>query len=527
MKISFISLLIAIILVSALILCSCAQSTSSSTTSSTATTSSNLTPKKGGILRYTDMVGPRSAIGWMADPFSYLGGEWTPIILETLLSGDLKGQLTPFLATNYEVASDQKSITLMLRKGVKFHDGSDLNAAVVKWNLEQLMNAKLGDNANYSSVDTLDDYTVRINLKKYTNTMLGTLAQTYIISKDAYDKNGGSKGGAEYLQWHPVGTGPFKFVSYEPKVSLICTRFDNYWQKGKPYLDGIEMYFIGDAMTRSASFEAGETDCIGGDLSKVEYDLQQKGYKIALMYMSLRAILPDTNNTGSIFRDIKLRQAIDYAIDRDAMVKSLSYGFWSSTHQFAFPGTASYITNLSERKYDPEQAKKLLASAGYGEKRLSIKILASETTFNKDSLVAIQGYLSKVGIDVTLDMLDTAGYENYSGKGWNNALIATGIALEANMNGIIERNLSQNRTRFVSLQITDELQALFTKAANAVTYDPASVQEVTRYIHDNAVLIPVYGTARGNVIKPYVHDAGFYTQQSWTMWTPADAWLSK
>ena len=183
--------LLAILVVFSLALTSCSTSsspsTSSSKPSSTAAasvttskppvTSSSTTakqPKSGGVFKVITARAPQGNVGWFADA-TFRGGLWTTPMNDGLLDCDFNGKISPRLATAWEVASDMKSIKLSLRKGVKFHDGSDFNAKVAKWNIEQLMAAKTSTTSSYSSVDIVDDYTIRINLKQYQNTILNDL----------------------------------------------------------------------------------------------------------------------------------------------------------------------------------------------------------------------------------------------------------------------------------------------------------------------------------------------------------------
>ncbi len=146
-------------------------------------------------------------------------------------------------------------ITFTLRKGVKFHDGTDFNAEAVKFNLEAKKAAKMSGTEDWSSIDILDDYTVRINLLQYVNTALARFTAIYgaMVSPTAFKKNG-----IDWARWNPVGTGPFQFVGFERDVSAKYKRFEGYWQKGKPYLDGVEYLYIKDPMTQSATMEAKE-----------------------------------------------------------------------------------------------------------------------------------------------------------------------------------------------------------------------------------------------------------------------------
>ena len=162
---------------------------------------------------------------------------------DTLLRGDKKGNIIPWLAESYKIADDQKSITFSLRKGVKFHDQSDFNALVAKWNLDNFIDAKMQE--NWASVDVVDDYTIRVNFTKWQNTLLSTFVEptfpAFIVSKTAFEKNG-----KDWMRTHPVGTGPFIFDSSVLDVNYKVKRNPDWWVKGKPYLDGINYIIVGD-----------------------------------------------------------------------------------------------------------------------------------------------------------------------------------------------------------------------------------------------------------------------------------------
>ena len=195
--------LVAVILIIGSILAGCAKETATTTPAKTTAppTTTVAAPKSGGTFKYADPIGPRTSLGWMADPVGFLNGVYTNIFFDSLLESDNNGIIKPCLATKYEVSSDLKTITLTLRQGVKFHDGSDLNATVVKWNLDQIIGAKIGEYTSVTSVDIVDNYTVKLNVSKYTNTLLNFIGSTFIISKAYYDSKGGGKEAIEAMRW--------------------------------------------------------------------------------------------------------------------------------------------------------------------------------------------------------------------------------------------------------------------------------------------------------------------------------------
>jgi ABC-type transport system substrate-binding protein len=513
--------ILSVILISGLVLSGCTTQTATTTTTLAAGT-----PKYGGTFKIADAIGPRTSIGWIADPVGFLGGPFSNIFMDTILESDVNGVIKPCLATKFDVSSDLKTITLTLRQGVKFHDGSDWNATAAKWNIDQLIAAKIGDYINVSSVDMVDTYTVKLNVSTYTNTLLNSIASTYIVSKAAYDTHGANKDAIEWMRWNPVGTGPFKFVSYTPNVVIKGIKNTDYWQKGKPYVDAIEYNIIGDQMTRAQSLQAGEMDAIGGDLSKVEYDLQQKGFQIVKGYISTGGLVPDSKNADSPLSNLKVRQAIDYAIDRAAICTTLGYGFWAPTEQFAVPGTTSWITSLPTNNYNVDKAKQLLTEAGYAN-GFKITLYGSVAITSKDFATAVQGYLSKIGITLDVNLMDHASYTDLSLKGWKNGFAAGAKSVDGNMDYALNLAWTQTTPYHPSMDKPDAFQALYNTAAAAKTFDPALTQKAIKYMYDNEMYIPVYCNSRGQVMQTYVHDTGFYTFHNWASWRPSDVWLNK
>lgn len=503
-----------------------AATTTAATTPAASTPAPSVTPKRGGIFKFADPRAPSTTIGFFAEAGAQ-GGMWSNPTFESFMECDINGKFTPCLATDCQVASDLKSITLTLRKGVKFHDGSDFNATVAKWNLDMMINAKLpGDYSKMTSVDVIDDYTIKINLATYQNTILNTLASVYMTSKDAYDKLG-----KEGVRWNPVGTGPFKFVSFQRDVAVKFAKFDGYWRKDAkgnplPYLDGVEMYFVTDPVTMSAAFSAGEFDAFGGDLSSVHYDQQQKGNQVVKCFSGAYTLVPDGKNTDSPWNNLKVRQALDYAVDRDALVKARGFGFWQTSYQFANPGTPSYITNLVNRSYNVDKAKQLLTEAGFPN-GFQTKVYADSASSDRDAVTAIQSYMTKIGIQADLQILDFASYGNYRTKGWNNAVLAGMTGFFANMNTGISTYWAKDANMYPSVDKTDAFQALHVASLTSKDFDPALEQKVIQYMYDNAMCLPLWAGSRGDVIKPYVKDTGFYEMQAWPGWKPYNTWLNK
>ena len=213
--------------------------------------------------------------GWPAD--SNINQTVTQVCCDTLLRGDSKGNVIPWLAESYKLAEDRNSVTFNLRKGVKFHDGSDFNAEVAKWNLDNFINAKM--QPNWASVDVLDDNTIRLNFTQWQNTLLTSFVEptypAFMVSKAAFDKHGEA-----WMREHPVGTGPFIYDSFVFDASYKVVKNPDYWVKGKPYLDGINYILIADPTTQRMAMKAGEGDLVTNVTAMDMADLAAAGLTV-------------------------------------------------------------------------------------------------------------------------------------------------------------------------------------------------------------------------------------------------------
>jgi peptide/nickel transport system substrate-binding protein len=492
-----------------------------SATTTSPTSSSTSAVKKGGTFKFIDPRNPSSTLGWWAESGNLATMASAPA-QETLLYFDLAHNVYPMLATKWEIAPDLKSITFTLRKGVKFHDGSDFNADIAKWNFDMFLQAKANAVSAWDSVEKLDDYTIRINVKSWENTILDDISDTmYMVPKQTYDQKG-----KDWMRWNPVGTGPFKFVSFERDVSIKFTRFENYWQAGKPYLDAIELYWVQDPMTMSAAIRSEAVDAVGRDLARAEYDLVQAGYPLVSCYTGVVSLIPDSKNPDSPFANEKVRLALQYGIDREAIVKTLGFGFQQATYQYSHSLASSYIKDLPPRSYDLDKAKQLLAEAGY-PKGFDTKFIAQNISTDKEQMVAVQGYLNKMGIRTSVDWVDPTTYDKYRVGGWQNGLLCNALVVSANGGMWAKTAFFQKGAYYPSLNKTDESAKLLTAVRSSKEYDPALMGNLNRYIYDTSMVIPLYATSRGHLYQSWVHDIGMYQGSGWTKWIPENIWLSK
>jgi peptide/nickel transport system substrate-binding protein len=478
-------------------------------------------PQLGGILKIIEVTGPKTPFGWPVESVGESTVAHKPIV-ESLVRLHYSGRIEPWLAESWKVAPDKKSVTFVLRKGVKFHDGTDFNAEAAKFNLDALKSGKNPGTEDWGSIDIVDAYTVRINLLKYSNIFLSRLAGTpgSMVSPTAFKTKG-----IEWARWNPVGTGPFEFVSFERDVSMKYKKFYGYWQKDKPYLDGLQYVYIKDPMTQAATIEAGEAHVLNTETGKMAADLKAMGLNVYAADTGVVVLIPDSMNADSPLANKKVREAIDYAIDKEAVVKAKGYGFWRAAYQLPTTGSMAYMKDFQGRKYNPAKAKQLLAEAGYA-KGFKTRIIP-HFAVDRDVMVSIQSYLGKIGITVDLEFVDQGKFTEYRRKGWKNGLLCQPLGEFPNYLQTIEYYFAPATLEFPSLKKPAGLEKPLNEALQTINPELPRVYKLLKMFNDDVTVVPIHTTGRACVSQKNVHDTGHLTLGNWGWWTSEKAWMSK
>ena len=258
-------------------------------------------PRYGGDLRIIYNAGPR-ILGYSleqgpGDLFVLLNA------VEKVVEFNDKQELVPWLAESVDVNDQKKTITIKMRKGIKFHDGSDCDAGAIAWNYEQqVANKRIGYLDKWGSMDVVDKYTLVIHYTGgYNNQLImGWLWSPPIFSKEAFEKAGGGdiEKSKQWARSNVSGTGPFKLLEYKRDDHMTLVRFDDYWGE-KPYLDRIMYLFIPDSVTASAMMQAGQADWWLGTPVKDQVDLEKKGLIRKSGPGSFGCIVPNIANPES------------------------------------------------------------------------------------------------------------------------------------------------------------------------------------------------------------------------------------
>jgi peptide/nickel transport system substrate-binding protein len=483
----------------------------------TTTPTSTPTPKRGGTVTFL-WRGATGSVGWPVECFGEIS-HTLQLFFEGLVRETVNGKYEPWLATSWYIAQDGKSVTFHLRKGVKFHDDTDFNAEAVKWNYDTWIEA--GRSPHWESVDVLDDYTVRVNLLSWRNTDMSAFSRRTFVSPTAFKEKG-----LDWIRIHPVGTGPFIFDQYIQDVETKGVRNPNYWEAGKPYVDAFVIKYVPDWPARRNAMEAGEGDLTVGELGRETADMKDIGLDIKSMHEANFCLIPSGGNLDSPWSDVKVRQAAEYALDREAIAKGLGYGEWTAPYQLAAPYTLGiYDPNFVGRRFDPEKAKELLKEAGYSN--------GFSTTIYpfpgcpRDLAVAIQDYLGRVGIEADIVYWEEAKFfELYNGGSFE-GLVLDGINAYPNWNESLRFWLTNEGNVFVTKAVPPELYAAIMESLSSLTPDLNLMKKATDIAYNMCVMFPVSNCGMSFGEATYVMDSGAMTLEFPFYFTPENIWLNK
>ena len=320
-------------------------------------------------------------------------------VSEPLVGLTIKGEVLPWLVESWEQSRDGRTWTLHLRKGVKFTDGTPVNAEAIKINLERFLKHSIGKAtlAIVESIAVADESTLKLTTKAPYAPLINTLGYHWIV---VYSPTQMKKTGDDAVHTAPVGSGPFKFVSHKRGQEVRLEANDQYWG-GKPRLRTVISRPFPDVSARVLALESGDVDLIFHVPPQEAARLRGNPKLTVYTLPSARVIWLFLNTQRDPFKDKRVRQALVHAIDREAIVKSI---FAGTARTLGSPGPAgSYgYTEAYDRAYDPEKAKRLLREAGQPNLTFSVHHSPGRYLLSGQVLEAIQGYLKQVGVTMRI-----------------------------------------------------------------------------------------------------------------------------
>ncbi len=323
-------------------------------------------------------------------------------------------KLVPALAETYEANLDATEYVFHLRHGVVFHDGTPFNAAAVKANIDRLSNPenRLSRRILVSMVahtEVLDDYTVKMVLTSPFGAFLNNMAHpgTFMVSPKALATYG------KDIATHPVGTGPYKFVSFVTDT-LKVAKNDAFWKSGLPKVDSITFRAVPENGTRFAMLQAGEAQFIYPLPAELAKAAQGNPNIQVITAPSIIARYVAMNNLKKPFDDIRVRQALNYAVDKVALARVVFSGY-AEPLDSPIPPDLGFYSKQGPWPYDPAKAKALLAEAGYPN-GFETELWGATSTLARRGMEFIQQQFAAVGVKVTVAPLE-AGVA--TAKLWN------------------------------------------------------------------------------------------------------------
>ena len=518
-------LFLTVVVIGSMLLIGCGEKTTTTTsttvkptttaaTTPKPTTSATVAPKRGGTLRVIGAMGI-SNLSWVAKQ-NMTDETQAKAFAETLVYYAGTGDFLPELAKSWDIDTTAKTLTFHLQQGVKFHDGTAFNAEAVRWNVQNLIDAKRLANGQYvDSIEVVDEYTFRYHLNAMVTPSImlhsfGYNLQT-MFSPTAFEVAGGANGGGiEWMTNNFCSTSAFKFGGWTQDVTLKLVRNDDYWRgKEFPYLDAIEYTYSADPTISKAKIEAGEADVWGGLPLKEATDLEKAGFKLVTGVGGFYSdLIPDNVSEGSVWKDKNVREALEYAIDREALAAGLGYGKLKAVTQCGGPPTSQgYNKDFKVRAYNVQKAKELLAAAGFSSGFKTTMLVMQGGS--QDMATAIQANLAEVGITVTIDIADPGRFIGaIFGGGWNGGLLAFSVPVDPEFAiGWFVHFGPQPIFPYPSLKWPDEYRALVEKVRLAPTVEAmrAATKDMMTLVSEGAYIIPLIDTLNIAITKKNVH----------------------
>lgn len=493
-----------------------------------------LQPEYGGTLRIVD-VAPPSVFGYPPE-MRGMDFRYSCPSLQRLITFDHDGERVPELAEFWEADPNAKGVIIHIRKGVKFHDGTDLNAEAVRWNLQLYIDAQHSNYECIERMDVVDEHTLRVKLNSSPTWFIancGGASGGFIISPAGFEAHG-----LDWCRTHPVGTGPFQFDSYKPDAYLKYARFDDYWGD-KPYLDAVKILMVKNLAVAAGMLEAGEAE-LGRTFPIPNIaELQRKGFTVrASQGIRCRYLTPSTINEDSPVANKKVREAFEYAIDRDAIanILDISTSLVIPVYQLPASGMPGYREKYG-RKYNPQKARQLLAEAGYPDGVEITATLQNDPDWMSIG-AALEGYCAAVGITLKIEYATRSKVEDMDFlKGWDGYLSCLAMiyaeeptviryAWKCPPRGSIR---GKDSLHLSSLKRPPEFCTSLEESSTASTVEGhlSAYEKAAGLLSDELMWTPICGIHDSYVLTPYVQDCDIFKSKSGNCYNLGKTWIKK
>ena len=440
---------------------------------------------------------------------------------------DGSSEIVPSLAESWEISGDALTYTFHLRQGVKFHNGEALTADDVEYSFTRQLSVEGAVNTDFlaqikgasqllegtadqlEGFETVDDYTFTITLSEPYAGFLACLSTPgcSIYNREATEAAGDQFGLDPSVT---VGTGPFRLTDWTINDQLVLTRYEDYW-KGPSELPGVVIRIVPDTETQRMMFESGELDVVDldylpdavDDFTTRYPDQIVSGPRVGTTYFTM-------NQNIEPFQDVRVRKAVQMAIDRQAILDAL-YGGRGQVENGIYPhGLYGFNSSLPEITYDPEEAKALLAEAGYAngfEMQIAADSSASDAT--NQALEIIQAQLGEIGIQAEIQNMDESTWLATRNSGEMGSFMSTWTADYNDPDNFIYTFFgTPENTKLRSLNYSDtEVMERVQKARTIVDADEriAEYQALEeKIVTEDAAWVPMYSRTHSFAVSKRV-----------------------
>ena len=440
---------------------------------------------------------------------------------------DGSSEIVPSLAESWEISGDALTYTFHLRQGVKFHNGEELTADDVEYSFTRQLSVEGAVNTDFlaqikgasqllegtadqlEGFETVDDYTFTITLSEPYAGFLACLSTPgcSIYNREATEAAGDQFGLDPSVT---VGTGPFRLTDWTINDQLVLTRYEDYW-KGPSELPGVVIRIVPDTETQRMMFESGELDVVDldylpdavDDFTTRYPDQIVSGPRVGTTYFTM-------NQNIEPFQDVRVRKAVQMAIDRQAILDAL-YGGRGQVENGIYPhGLYGFNSSLPEITYDPEEAKALLAEAGYAngfEMQIAADSSASDAT--NQALEIIQAQLGEIGIQAEIQNMDESTWLATRNSGEMGSFMSTWTADYNDPDNFIYTLFgTPENTKLRSLNYSDtEVMERVQKARTIVDADEriAEYQALEeKIVTEDAAWVPMYSRTHSFAVSKRV-----------------------
>ena len=426
------------------------------------------------------------------------GSIWTQLLIfDTLVRPDKSGEkLEPGLAESWTVSEDGLTLNFKLRDA-KFSDGTPVTAEDVKFSIERAASKESGWGRFYRPITSFEIVSPREITMKLTEPFTPAFNNLALFAAAILPKAQVEAKGEDFFK-APIGSGPFMLKAWERGSKVELAKNPHYWQQGKPFVEEARLDVVTEPSARAIKLEAGEVDiALDPPLNQLKELAGKDGITVS-QTIPYRADFVQLNTTRKPFDDQRVRQALNYAIDKNALVKGVLYDAGKPAAS-AMPVMRYADPALAPYPYDPAKAKALLAEAGYGSGFEAQLVVDSGAATSRNTAIALQAMLQQVGVKLKVQMLE-GGTQWETTKAGNydmSVSLTTSDTIDPDqIIGFVAVN-PERANAYHTQWKNERLNALYAEERKTIDGDKrgAMFKEMVQLLHDGAPYIYLYHPA--------------------------------